>query len=471
MNTSDIGMVGLGTMGKNLALNFARNGVSVSVINKENDVTERFLIENPHIRNIQGFKDIADFVASLSIPRVVVLLVTAGNPVDEVINTLIPYLRKGDIIIDSGNSHYKDTERRYSYLKEKELLFLGMGISGGAEGALKGPALMPGGDYNAYKEVEEKLKMIAAKSKYGPCVDYMGERSAGHFVKMVHNGIEYAIIGVISEVYHLMRDVFLLHPFEISSIFEEWNNSVCDSFLLRTAIAVLNEKDESTKSHYIDVILDVAEQKGTGLWFSQTALELNIPALTITASVNSRIVSVFRELRKEVSKKSEKIYTKEKGFKLTQELIDQLKDAFLFVNYMAFTEGLWLLIKASYDFEYNVQLKNVLRVWRNGSILESSFLDTLFSLDLDGKECLLESLDVLKNVQEFYVNTIQVSNIAKRYGIPTPVIDSAINLYLSVTTATLPANLVQGIRDWFGYHGFYRIDVPGKIFHFEKYKK
>jgi 6-phosphogluconate dehydrogenase len=467
---SDIGIIGLGTMGKNLALNLAWKGVNVSVFDKDYSVTEKFLSMNPQEQNIHGFKDINDFVNSHKSPRIIVLLVTAGSPVDEVINLLEPILNKGDIIIDSGNSHYKDTERRYRYLSELGIRFLGMGISGGSEGALRGPSLMPGGDHSAYIEVEKILQLIAAKSKYGPCVEYMGEYSAGHFVKMVHNGIEYGIIGVISEIYQIMAETLLMEPIEIAEVFEDWNNSLFDSFLLRTAAAVLREKEETNNTPYIDLILDVAEQKGTGLWFTQTALEFGIPAPTIASSVISRMISTFKELREKISRqnrgrKSNAIRSKDKKISL-----NSLMHTFLFVNFIAFNEGLWLLKKASSKLNYNTELRKVLKVWRNGSILESNLIDDLIALNFEDKNCLLEHTDVLRNLREYYNSVVEVSAFAKEHSIPTLVIDSAIGFYLSITSEKLPANLVQGIRDWFGYHGFYRIDKPGEVYHFEHKK-
>ncbi|AMW33622.2 6-phosphogluconate dehydrogenase [Fervidobacterium changbaicum] len=465
---SDVGIIGLGTMGKNLSLNFAQKGLRVSVYDKEYGVTKQFLSSIPFSYSIRGFQGIDALVESLSRPRVIILLITAGNPVDEVINSLLPFLEVGDIVIDSGNSHFKDTERRYRFLTEKGFRFLGMGLSGGSEGALKGPSLMPGGDYQAYKQVEEMLKKIAAKSRYGECVNYMGERSAGHFVKMVHNGIEYGIIAGISEVYQVMREVLLLRTDEIATIFEEWNELLFDSFLLRVASIVLRQVDELTGAPYIDVILDVAEQKGTGLWFTQTALELGIPAITIAASVNSRMISVFKELRMRISKNSQIKRRSLEQESLGLDLISLLKDALMFVNYIAFSEGLWLLTRASNEFGYNVQLDNVLKVWRKGSILESNFIDYLLLEDLGGLGCLIEKENIIKNLNLLYENVIQVSSIAKRYNIPIPVIDSAINFYLSIVSEKLPANLVQAIRDWFGYHGFYKVDKPNQVFHFEK---
>ncbi|MGQ9856657.1 MAG: NADP-dependent phosphogluconate dehydrogenase [Fervidobacterium sp.] len=460
---SRLGILGLGTMGRNLALNFADNGVQISVFNREVEVVDELLKTIGDTGKVSGFKNLSDFVFSLDKPRIVVLLITAGKPVDEAIEQLLSYLEPGDIIVDSGNSYYKDTDRRYEYLKSKGIRFIGLGISGGSEGARKGPALMPGGDFSAYKDLEDSLKLVAAKSHYGPCVEYMGERSAGHFVKMVHNGIEYAIIGAISEVFYVMRNLMKMTHEEIADVFNEWNKKDFDSFLLRIASNVLKQVDEKTGKPYVDIILDLAEQKGTGLWFTQTALEIGVPAMSISASVNSRIVSTYKELRHSVAQKRGEIRNSK-----AIESLETLKDALLFSTLVAHTEGLWLLAKASQMFDYGTDLEKVLRVWRKGSILESSLIDSILEHNLNFSNCLIEDSDFRALLEKLLPSTMALSNLCREAAIPIPVINSSIDFYLSVTSENLPANLVQGIRDWFGYHGFYRVDQPGTVFHFVK---
>ncbi|ERM91387.1 MAG: 6-phosphogluconate dehydrogenase, decarboxylating [Caldanaerobacter subterraneus] len=463
---NEIGLIGLAVMGQNLALNIARKGYSVSVFNRTSEKTKEFLEERVKNEKIEGYHDIKSFVESLKKPRKIILMVKAGKPVDDVIQELLPYLEKGDLIIDGGNSYFKDTSRRIKELKEKGILYLGMGVSGGEAGALHGPSLMPGGSIEAYEMVKDVLLKIAAQTESGPCCTYVGNDSAGHFVKMVHNGIEYAIMQAIAEVYDIMRKILKLSPEEIGDVFERWNNGELNSFLMEISYKIMRYKDEETGKHLVDLILDEAEQKGTGKWTSQTALDLGIPTPSLNLAVEARSLSFFKEDRVKLSGKVKKTYPDVKLDK--EKVIKDLENALLFSVFTSFSQGLWLIHEASKTFEYNIDLPEVLRIWKGGCIIRAKILDFLREILNENKENvnLLDSDKSISFLMDKLDSIRYVTNLAKEFYIPTLVLSSSLDYFLSMVEGNLPANLIQAQRDFFGAHTYRRIDKEG-IFHTE----
>ncbi|PLV59168.1 NADP-dependent phosphogluconate dehydrogenase [Thermotoga sp. KOL6] len=460
---SHIGLIGLAVMGQNLALNIARKGYKVSVYNRTAQRTEMFVKNRVRNEEIEAHYDIKKFVESLEKPRKIILMVKAGKPVDDTISQLLPYLEPGDLIIDGGNSHYMDTERRYEELSKKGILFLGMGVSGGERGALHGPSLMPGGSKEAYALVEEILLKIAAKTDDGPCCTYVGERSAGHFVKMVHNGIEYTIMQAIAEIYHIMRDVMKLVPEEMSQIFEEWNKGELNSFLIEITYKILRKKDEETGRPMVDVILDKAEQKGTGKWTSQAALDLGIPTPSINLAVVERIISHFKNERVKLSK----LYNKKRNtVQKSDNLIKDLENALFFAMLAAFSQGMWLIAEASEEFNYNIDLPEVLRIWKGGCIIRARLIDTIRKHVSYNNAYLLGSKEMISLLEDRLDSLKRVLRMAVDNEIPVPAMSSAYNYFMSMTEEKLPANLIQAQRDFFGAHMFQRIDKEG-VFHID----
>lgn len=459
-----IGLVGLAVMGQNLALNIARKGFSVSVYNRTPKRTEEFVKEKVKDEKIIPSYDIKSFIESLEKPRKIILMVKAGSPVDEMIQELLPYLEKRDLIIDGGNSHYLDTSRRLRELKEKGILYLGMGVSGGEYGALHGPSLMPGGTEDAYKMVEDILLKISAKTEDGPCCTFVGRDSAGHFVKMVHNGIEYAYMQTIAEVYDIMRKVLNMNSKEIGEIFEEWNKGELNSFLMEISYKIMRYKDEETGKILVELILDKAEQKGTGKWTAQTALDLGIPTPSLTLAVEARTLSYFKDLRKELSQKYERkdsniFFEKEK-------VIEDLRKSVLFSLFMAFSQGLWLISIASDTFNYGINLSEVLRIWKGGCIIRAKILNFLREIiNEDVKNVnLLNSEKSISFIMDKLESIKYITKLAKDFNIPTLVLNSSLDYFLSITEEELPANLIQAQRDFFGAHTFERKDKEG-VFH------
>jgi len=463
---NEIGLIGLAVMGQNLVLNIARKGYSVSVFNRTSEKTQEFMHNKVKDEQIKPYYDIKSFVESLKRPRKIILMVKAGKPVDDVIDELLPYLEKGDLIIDGGNSYFKDTTRRIKELKEKGILYLGMGVSGGESGALHGPSLMPGGSVEAYEMVKDVLLKIAAQTESGPCCTYVGNDSAGHFVKMVHNGIEYAIMQVISEVYDIMRKSLKLSPEEIGEVFEKWNSGDLNSFLMEISYKIMKYKDKETGKYLVDLILDEAEQKGTGKWTSQTSLDLGIPTPSLNIAVEARSLSFFKEDRVKLSGRVKKI---DHDMKLDKEkVIKNLENALLFSVFTSFSQGLWLIHEASKAFEYNIDLSEVLRIWKGGCIIRAKILDFLREILNENKENvnLLDSDKAISFLMNKLDSIRYVTNLAKEFYIPTLVLNSSLDYFLSMIEENLPANLIQAQRDFFGAHTYRRIDKEG-IFHTE----
>jgi len=461
-----VGLIGLAVMGQNLALNIARKGYSISVYNRTPDRTKEFVEKRVKEEKIYPYYDLKSFVESLEKPRKIILMVKAGQPVDDMINELLPYLEPGDLIIDGGNSYFKDTSRRIRELKEKGILYLGMGVSGGEYGALHGPSLMPGGTKEAYKLVEEMLLKIAAKTEDGPCCTYVGDDSAGHFVKMVHNGIEYAIMQLIAEVYDVMRKVLNMTSEEIGDVFQTWNNGELNSFLMEISYKIMRRKDEETGKPLVEVILDKAEQKGTGKWTSQTALDLGIPTPTLNMAVEARIISHFKDLRVNLSKTLP--VPKENLSLNREEVIRDLEKALLFGVFISFSQGLWLIDEASKTFNYTIDLSEVLRIWKGGCIIRAKLLNFLREIIKENPQNanLLASEKAVNFLKDKIESAKRISNLGKLTGTPLLCLNSALDYYFALATENLPANLIQAQRDFFGAHTYERIDKEG-IFHTE----
>ena len=459
----DIGVVGMAVMGQNLALNIESKGYKVAVYNRDHDKTKKFIKERASNKNILGTYTYEELAKSLNRPRKIMLMVKAGKPVDDVIEQLLPNLEKGDIIIDGGNSHYKDTNRRFKYLQEKGIRFLGTGISGGEYGALHGPSIMPGGDKFAYEEMKDIFEAIAAKTEDGPCVAYLGPSSSGHYVKMVHNGIEYAIMELISEAYDIMRKVFRLSADEMHEIFKKWNDEH-KSYLMEITYKILEWKDEETGKPLVDVILDSAQQKGTGKWSVQDALDLNISIPTINAAVNARTLSAIKHERLEIGN----IFDTPVNNSLNNDFINSVRDALYIATVIAYAEGMKLLQVASSEYGYGLDLSEVARIWEDGCIIRSALLKPI-QKSFKSKPNLV-NLIISEEFRKDFENRIpklrEVVSEIKKIGIPIPAFASALDYFDGLRSKELPANLIQAQRDFFGAHTYQRKDKEG-IFHTE----
>lgn len=460
---SDIGVIGLAVMGQNLALNIESAGYQVAVYNRTTTTTDQFIKERALRKNIYPAYDLKSFVNLLKAPRKIILMVKAGKPVDYVIEGLLPYLEEGDIIIDGGNSHYHDTDRRYIELAEQDIRYLGTGISGGELGALNGPSIMPGGDESAYTEVEEVFSKIAAQTEDGSCVSYLGERSAGHYVKMVHNGIEYGVMELIAETYDLMGKSLGLSPREMGDLFREWN-TYHQSYLMEITGEILDKEDNDTGRPLIDLISDEARQKGTGKWSVQDALELGVSIPTITAAVNARNISGYKEERV----RYREVFTTPGLENPGEEFLKVLEDGLYLAIIIAYEEGMSLLQKASIEYDYNLALDEVARIWQDGCIIRSQLLQTIQKIYKDDPE--LPSIILAKEFSKEFVEKInnlrQIVIIAKKQGIPVPAFSAALDYFDSLSSIKLPANMIQAQRDYFGAHTYERRDREG-TFHTE----
>lgn len=461
-NGNFIGLIGLGVMGQNLALNIACKGYSVSVYNRTAARTEAFVKEKVTSEPITPTYDLQTFVQSLAPPRKVILMVQAGTAVDAMIESLAPLLERGDLIIDTGNSHYADTERRLETLATRGLLFLGTGVSGGERGALEGPSIMPGGTLEAYCLVEEMLTRIAAQTEDGACCAYLGRGGAGHFVKMVHNGIEYAIMQVIAEAYDILRTIAQLSTAQIADLFEMWNDGELRSYLMEISFKALRMVDEETGKPLVEVILDKAEQKGTGKWTAQAALDLGVPTPSLATAVFARTISHFKEHRVQIAERMTN-YLRQPTSPNVDALIEALERSVQLSMFLSFSQGLWLLWEASRVYDYGLNLSEVLRIWKGGCIIRARMLDFLREIVREGCDNphLLLSPKAQLYVQERVPSVLRVVEGAYAYGVAVPVLSSGVDYLLSMCRANLPANLIQAQRDFFGAHTYERIDRPG----------
>lgn len=460
MDKAHFGMIGLGTMGRNFLLNIAEHGISG--VGFDLDAGKRdLLLKEGEGMPVDVGNDLGDFIAKLETPRNIMMLVPAGPIVDSVVGDLLPHLEKDDLIIDGGNSHFTDTDRRDADLAAKGFGFMGVGVSGGEEGARHGASIMPGGRRDFYDRIETTLQAVSAKVDDEPCVGYMGSGSAGHFVKMVHNGIEYGLMQIISETFDFMHRVLKMDYDAMSATFAEWNGSELSSFLIEITVDVLKKKDPETGKHLVEMILDTAGQKGTGKWTSQAAMDLGIPIPTIDSAVSMRQISAQKATRTTIAQKY-------KGPSATADLhaevtIGQLKNALMCAFIATYAQGMSLLQAASVERKYGLDLAEIAKIWRGGCIIRSALLEEMrkaFSAAPDLPNLLLDDsfAKILGTNREDWAAVVKAF---MDHGIPAMCFASSINYFGAFRTERLPANLIQGQRDFFGAHTYQRTDKEG----------
>ncbi len=460
-----VGMVGLGVMGRNFLLNMADHGYSVAGYDKDHAKIELLQNETGK-RDIVGEGNLIDFIALLRLPRTIIILVPAGNPVDSVINDLLPHLEKGDLIIDAGNSHFKDTTMRTHNLEAKGIQFLGVGVSGGENGARHGPCIMVGGHKDAYEEVRPLFEAAAAKINGDPCVAWLGTDSSGHFVKMVHNGIEYGVMQLIAEAYDLMKRGLGLDDDEISEAYSSWNNGELNSYLVGITSQIFSKQDTKTGMHLIDEILDVAKQKGTGMWTSQSAMELQVPIPTIDLAVSMRDLSVFTKERAQadsIYQLSMKPFIGDR-----KPFLAQLGRALFAALIITYAQGMALLAVASEKYKYHLNLEGIARIWRGGCIISSKLLvdiSAAFHARHDLPNLLLDPT-MSRKLMLHQADLRQVVCQAAELGVPIPGLMVSLGYFDAYRSIRLPANLIQAQRDYFGAHTYERNDANG-TFHTE----
>ncbi len=465
MEKAKFGIVGMGVMGRNLALNIANHGYPVAVYNRTDSKTTAFVEGLAKDKSIIGTYTYDEFVEALEKPHRIMLMVKAGAAVDAVIEDVKPYLEKGDILIDGGNSFYQDTERRTLSLNEEGLHYLGTGISGGEEGALHGPSIMPGGDVVAWEAVDEIFTAAAAKADDGEaCVAYLGPRGAGHYVKMVHNGIEYGDMQLIAEAYDLLHRGLGMSDESLGKLFSEWNDDFLSSYLIEITADILKTKDAVTGEPILSVILDEAKQKGTGKWTSQDALDLGAPTHTINAAVSSRIISSMKEQRVEAS---EILKGPQPQFKEDEreQLIEAVKHALYASKIISYAQGFGLLSLASAEYEYDLDMREIAKIWRAGCIIRADLLDDIMSAFERNQD--LSNLLLDEHFKEEVVRRQgamrYVISTAIGMGIPIYAMSAALGYFDAFRTARLPANLTQAQRDYFGAHTYRRLDQEGSF--------
>jgi 6-phosphogluconate dehydrogenase len=463
IRTAEFGVIGLGVMGQNLALNIEDHGRSVAVWNLEPEWVDRFVAENS-ARQIIGTKTLHDFVLSLARPRRVLMMIKAGEAVDEMLRKLAPFLAPGDIVIDGGNSFFKDTQRRENDMRNEFLNFFGMGVSGGEEGARHGPSLMPGGSREAYEHVRPVLEAIAAKSDSGPCVTYVGPDGAGHFVKMVHNGIEYGDMQLIAEAYDLLRKGLGLQAAELADIFADWNRGALESYLIDITAQILTVIDPKTGTPLVDSVLDRAGQKGTGKWTVQIALDLGVPIPTIAAALDARILSSLKEERVAAGQQYSRLSSRYTGDK--RELIDSLRDALRAAKICSYAQGMSLIRAGSQEFHWGIDLREMARIWKAGCIIRARVLDDIMHAyerrsDLPNLLLDAEFQQVITAAEPGWRRVVAT---ATSLAIPLPAMSASLAYLDSYTSANLPQNLTQAQRDYFGAHTYQRADDPSGEF-------
>ncbi|MFI5357094.1 MAG: NADP-dependent phosphogluconate dehydrogenase [Opitutales bacterium] len=485
---SDIGLIGLAVMGQNLALNIADHGFQISVYNRTTEKTEKFVAENPATPGgVVGTKTLGEFVASLAQPRKIVILVQAGKATDAVIDSLVPLLAANDIVIDGGNALWTDTIRRERDLKAKDLRFIGSGVSGGEEGARFGPSLMPGGDPAAWQELKPVWTAIAAKvdAKTGrpltgaapgrpvvggvPCTAHIGENGAGHYVKMVHNGIEYGDMQMICEAYALLQGLLGLKAGAMGDIFTQWNRGALDSFLIEITADILHQPDPAApRRAFVDAVLDTAGQKGTGKWTSANALDMGVPAPTIAEAVFARCISAIKEERVAAAKVLKGPKVKYRGAKTA--LVQAIHDALYCSKICSYAQGFQLMREAQKEYHWQLDFGQIAQIWRGGCIIRAAFLQKIteaYARDPQLANLLLDPY-FKRTVQKAQANWRKVVSLAAECGVPAPTFSSALAYYDSYRSLRLPANLLQAQRDYFGAHTYERVDQPrGKFFHID----
>jgi 6-phosphogluconate dehydrogenase len=466
-NQCDIGIIGLAVMGENLALNMESKGFTVAVFNRTTEVTDKFAAGRAKEKNIQPTRTIEEFIGALKRPRKAMVMIKAGNPVDQVIGEVVPLVEKGDVIIDGGNSLFTDTQRRCKDLEGKGIHYVGCGVSGGEEGALKGPSLMPGGSRESWEIIAPIFRKIAAQVDGEPCCCYMGPDGAGHYVKMVHNGIEYGDMQLICEAYAILKDVLGLEPKQLAEIFAEWNRGELDSYLIEITSKIFRKIDPETGQPLVDVILDKAGQKGTGIWTLQSAIQQSVVISTINAAVEARVVSS----RKEERVASSKILPRPEPKKFTgdaKQLVESVRKALYASKIVSYAQGMELLGAASKQYNWNLNFGDIATIWRGGCIIRAKFLNRIveaYQRDPALHNLLLDSYftDIIRNTQEDW--RVAVST-AIEHGVATPAFSASLAYFDSYRSARLPSNLLQAQRDFFGAHTYERVDKPG-IFHTE----
>lgn len=469
MTKRTFGVIGLAVMGENLALNVESRGFPIAVYNRSPEKTQTFMATRTQGKDVKAAYSLEEFVQTLERPRKILVMVKAGGPVDAVIEQLKPLLEAGDMIIDGGNSLYEDTERRTKDLESTGLGFVGMGVSGGEEGALKGPSLMPGGTQTAYQELEPILTKIAAQVDDGPCVTYVGPGGAGHYVKMVHNGIEYGDMQLIAEAYDVLHNGLGLSNEKLHSVFSEWNTTdELNSFLIEITADIFRYVDPETQQHLIDLILDSAGQKGTGRWTIVSSLELGVPIPTMYAAVNARVMSSFKAERVAASQELTGPTHQYSGD--VEAFIPKVRDALYCSKMCSYAQGMALIAKASADFNYNINLPEISRIWKGGCIIRAGFLDKIKKAFNDNPALpnLLLAPEFKQSILDRQAAWREVLILANELGIPVPAFSASLDYFDSYRRASLPQNLTQAQRDYFGAHTYERTDKPrGEFFHTE----
>jgi 6-phosphogluconate dehydrogenase len=467
-NKSIFGIIGLGTMGRNLLLNIADHNFDVAGHDKDQTKIDLLKKESSGKKNVNGFVKVNEFIENLQKPRAIMLLVPAGKIVDSVIQELTPLLDKGDLIIDGGNSHFTDTNRRVEELKSKEIHFFGMGISGGEEGARKGPSMMPGGDEKAYKVVQPIFEAVAAKVNGDPCVTYIGPGASGHFVKMVHNGIEYGIMQLIAEAYEMMKKGLKLSDEKIHSTFKSWSEGKLKSFLIEITRDILAYKENGSDHLLIDDIKDEARSKGTGKWTSQVAMDLVTPITVIDSAVSMRDMSKYKSLRKKASA----LYDTDGIDSSETQSIEALEAALYFSTIIAYAQGMHLLYQASEEYKYNLKMERIALIWRGGCIIRSVFLEDMFQAykRTPGLEHLLLDKNIQNTINDLLPGTRSIISSAISSGIAMPAFAAAISYFDSLKSERMPSNLIQAQRDYFGAHTYELIGKEG-VFHTQWFEK
>ena len=454
---AQFGVVGMGVMGRNLALNIADNGYSTVVYNRDNDVTSKVVsASSGKLRGAPSFEKLVD---TLQRPRKIMLMIKAGEPVDQVIQGLRPLLDEDDVLIDGGNSWFRDTQRRESELREAGLYYFGVGVSGGEEGARHGPSIMPGGDAEAYCQIKQTLEAIAAKTEFGPCVTHVGSDGAGHFVKMVHNGIEYADMQFIAEAYDLLARMADLRPAQLASTFDEWNQGPLESFLIEITAKIFAVRDPETDGWLVEKVLDKAGQKGTGRWTAQIALELGIPVPSISAAIDARVISSMKTQRERAAN-----VLAGPSVTLAAEtrsaLINDIHDALHAAKIVAYAQGMALISGAAKSFNWSIDLQQICRIWTGGCIIRARLLETFMNA-YEGNAGLTNLLldETLRGrIEKLQPGWRRTVSLAQRCGIAVPALGASLAYFDSYRSARLPQNLTQAQRDAFGAHTYQRAD-------------
>jgi 6-phosphogluconate dehydrogenase len=466
-NQCDIGLIGLGVMGENLVLNMESKGFSVAVFNRTTEVTEKFAAGRASGKNIQATRTIEEFVGALKKPRIAMMMVKAGAPVDAVIGEVAPLLEKGNVLIDGGNSLFTDTQRRGKELEERGIHFVGMGVSGGEEGALKGPSLMPGGSRESWEIIAPIFRKIAAQVDGEPCCRYMGPDGAGHYVKMVHNGIEYGDIQLICESYAILKHVLEMEAAQLADVFAEWNRGELESYLIEITSQIFRKIDPDTGNPLVDMILDKAGQKGTGIWTLQAAIRQYVVISTINAAVEARVISSRKEDRVAASKILPQLRARQ--FKSNRErLVDAVRDALYASKIVSYAQGMELLRSGSTTYDWDLNIGDVATIWRGGCIIRAKFLNRIveaYKRDPALHNLLLDRY-FTRAIRKAQPKWRLVLSTAIKHGVAAPAFSASLAYFDSYRSARLPANLLQAQRDFFGAHTYERIDKPG-VFHTE----